>query len=547
MYLLDRLHELGIRHIFGVPGDYNLLFLDAIVAHPHLEWIGNCNELNAAYAADGYARIHGISAIATTFGVGELSALNGIAGAFAEQVPIVKITGAPHTSVMEKKLAVHHSFGDGNFHRFSNIYHEVTATQTLLTAKNAAQEIDRVLQVCWTKKLPVQISLPTNISNYPIQKPSHPLLHTIPKNKNDSLQNAINTIIPLIQKAQRPIILADFEVERFQVKSELSQLAIKTGFPVATLSMGKGIFDETHPQFIGIYQGSLSMPYVQQRVDQSDCILSIGVRLSDLITGGFSHGFSPENVIDIQPTKIKVSNTEFSSIEIREALIALTNSLQKQEMTDTINIRALSPQSTNQKKKNSPLTQQYFWNRINTFLQEKDVILADLGTSYYGASDLLLPSQTTFIGQPLWGAIGYTLPALLGAQLANPQRRHILFIGDGAFQQTVQELSTIYKQELTPIIFLINNDGYTIERAIHGERQLYNDIQRWNYRKISELFSPKQHILHFQVKSTQKLERVLAQITPYSDKLFFIEVIMGKDDVPAVLGNLAKKLGDVNK
>ncbi len=545
MYLLDRLNELGIQHIFGVPGDYNLLFLDTILSHPNLKWIGNCNELNAAYAADGYARIHGISAVVTTLGVGELIALNGIAGAFAEQVPIVKITGTPHTSIVKQRLPVHHTLGDGDFQHFSNIYHEVTAAQAQLTPQNASHEIDRVLRICWIEKRPVQINLPTNISNCPIQKPSLPLLHNLPNSNKNTLKSALDTIIPIIQQAKKPIILADFEVGRFQVKHELYQLALTTGFPVATLSMGKGVFDETHPQFIGIYQGDLSVPYVQQQVDQADCILSIGVKLTDLITGGFSQGFSPENVVDIQPNMLKVKGKEFSSIKMKDVLIELEQRLQKQKRENTINIHSLHSRSIHQKstkKKNSSLTQQYFWNRMSSFLQEKDVILADLGTAFYGASDLLLPSQAIFISQPLWGSIGYTLPALLGTQLADPKRRHILFIGDGGLQQTVQELSTICRQGLKPIIFLINNDGYTIERTIHGEKQSYNDIHQWKYRKIPGIFSAQHQVSHFHVKNTHKLEQVLLEISQESNRLIFVEIIMERNDVPEVLKRLAKKL-----
>lgn len=177
IYLLDRLHELGIEHIFGVPGDYNLSFLDDVIAHKNLEWIGNCNELNAAYAADGYARIKGVAALITTFGVGELSAINGIAGSYAENVPVIKITGTPTTNVMENGELVHHTLGDGKFDHFSNMYREITVAQTNLTPEHAAEEIDRVLRACWNEKRPVHINLPIDVHNKPINKPTESLLN----------------------------------------------------------------------------------------------------------------------------------------------------------------------------------------------------------------------------------------------------------------------------------------------------------------------------------------------------------------------------------
>src|SRR3989338_10737001 len=157
-YLLLRLKELGIDDIFGVPGDYNLGFLDQIAAYKGMEWIGTCNELNGAYASYGYARIKGVGALVTTFGVGELSAINGIAGAYAEYVPVVHIVGVPATSIRANKSMVHHTLGDGRFNVFSDMYADITMAQTLLSENNAAAEIDRVLTVCWLKKRPVYIA-----------------------------------------------------------------------------------------------------------------------------------------------------------------------------------------------------------------------------------------------------------------------------------------------------------------------------------------------------------------------------------------------------
>ena len=117
-YLLDRLAELGVTEVFGVPGDFNLEFLDHVVAHPRVRWVGNANELNAGYAADGYGRLRGMSALITTFGVGELSAANAIAGSYAEHVPVVHIVGAPAKDAQGARRVVHHSLGDGDFEHF---------------------------------------------------------------------------------------------------------------------------------------------------------------------------------------------------------------------------------------------------------------------------------------------------------------------------------------------------------------------------------------------------------------------------------------------
>lgn len=251
-YLLDRLSELGIRHMFGVPGDYNLAFLDNVIDYDGMEWVGNRNELNAAYAADGYARLNGIAALATTYGVGELSAINGIAGSYAEHVPVVKISGAPTTKVMDDGLYVHHTLGDGKFDHFSRMFQEVTVAQTLLSQENAAQEIDRVLLACLTEKRPVHITLPIDVYDKPANKPKNPLHDEVAISNQEALNQMLSEMTPLIDKASQPVILAGYEVNRYENQAALEKFADKTGIPVTILSGGKGAFNEEHSQFIGV-------------------------------------------------------------------------------------------------------------------------------------------------------------------------------------------------------------------------------------------------------------------------------------------------------
>ncbi|KMU85223.1 pyruvate decarboxylase [Coccidioides immitis H538.4] len=162
-YLFTRLHQLGIRSIHGVPGDYNLVALDYI-PKCGLRWVGNCNELNAGYAADGYARINGISALMTTFGVGELSALNAVAGAFSEFVPIVHIIGQPSTISQKDGMLLHHTLGNGDYNAFANMSANIScAVAKLNDPHQAATYIDSALRECWIRSRPVYIALPTDL------------------------------------------------------------------------------------------------------------------------------------------------------------------------------------------------------------------------------------------------------------------------------------------------------------------------------------------------------------------------------------------------
>ncbi|MGE7873175.1 alpha-keto acid decarboxylase family protein [Bacillus paramycoides] len=548
-YLLDRLHELGIEHIFGVPGDYNLAFLDDVIAHKNLEWIGNCNELNAAYAADGYSRIKGIAALITTFGVGELSAINGIAGSYAENVPVIKITGTPTTKVMENGELVHHTLGDGKFDHFSKMYREITVAQTNLTPEHAAEEIDRVLRACWNEKRPVHINLPIDVYNKPINKPTEPILNKPILSNKEALGKMLLHATSKINSAKKPVILADFEVTRFHAEEDLQHFVEKTGFPIATLSMGKGIFPEKHPQFIGVYTGDVSSPYLQKRIDESDCIISIGVKLTDTITGGFTQGFTKEQVIEIHPYTVKILDKKYGPVLMQDVLQHLSDSIEHRN-EENLEIKPFISESSSITEDFNPkvqmVTQKRFWQQMYHFLKENDVLIAEQGTPFFGSASIPLPNNTTYVGQPLWGSIGYTLPALLGTQLADLSRRNILIIGDGSFQLTVQELSTILRHNLKPIIFLINNNGYTVERAIHGPNQPYNDIQMWDYDKFPNVFGSEEKSLTFKVKNETELVEVLSKITFNMDRLIFIEVVMSQGDQPELLAKLGKRFGKQN-
>ncbi|MGG0705444.1 alpha-keto acid decarboxylase family protein [Bacillus paramobilis] len=548
-YLLDRLSELGIEHIFGVPGDYNLAFLDDVVAHEKLKWVGNCNELNAAYAADGYARIKGIAALITTFGVGELSAINGVAGSYAENVPVIKITGTPPTTVMENGALVHHTLGDGNFDYFSNMYREITVAQSKLTPEHAAEEIDRVLRACWSEKRPVHIQLPIDVYNKPINKPTESILHKPVVSNKEALDKMLLHATSKINSAKNPVILADFEVNRFHAEVYLHQFVEKTGFPIATLSMGKGIFPEKYPQFIGIYTGDVSSPYLRKRIDESDCIISIGVKLTDTITGGFTQGFTKEQVIEIHPYTVKIIDKTYGPVVMKDVLEQLSD-LIKHRREEKLEIKSFISESLSITEGFNPkaqmVTQKRFWQQIYHFLQEKDVLIAEQGTPFFGSAAIPLPNNTTYVAQPLWGSIGYTLPALLGTQLADLSRRNILIIGDGSFQLTVQELSTILRQNLKPIIFLINNNGYTVERAIHGQNQLYNDIQMWDYTKLANVLGSEEKSLTYKVENETGLAEVLTNISLSKNQLIFIEVVMSQGDQPELLAKLGERFGKQN-
>ncbi len=540
-YLLLRLRQVGIKHIFGVPGDYNMEFLDSIVTIDGIDWVGNCNELNAAYAADGYARMNGVAALVTTFGVGELSAMNGIAGAYAEYVPVVAITGSPAIKKQSSGALLHHTLGTGDFTMFAQMFEKITVAQAYLTAENATTEIDRVLHTCLLKKQPVYISLPTDVALAEVTVPSSEFVPLVAESDRATLDEALDVSVKMLESAEKPVILADIGVDRYRLHHELRDLLAATGYPYATMSMGKALLEETHPQYIGIYNGAVSDNDVRKRIEAADCVLSIGTYLTDFNTGKFSAQLDPSRTIEVHGEYLKIKRALYNNVAMQGFLPALSKRLKHRDAI-SLNIKPVKESlptgfTTPFQAHSSPIKQERFWQRIAHFLQEDDIIVADIGVAFFGALLVPFPKGSTFVGQLLWASIGYSLGAVLGCAIAAPNRRSILFIGDGSFQMTAQELSTLLRYDLKPIIFLINNDGYTIERDIHGEKMPYNDIQRWNYHKLPEVFGNNSWSV--KVGTESELETALQQVEQNRDKLTFIEVVMEKMDNPE---NLLKLL-----
>jgi len=534
-YLLTRLKEFGVNDIFGVPGDYNLIFLDQIVNFKSLRWVGNCNELNAAYAADGYARVNGTAAIVTTFGVGELSAINGIAGSYAEYLPVVNIVGAPATTTQKQGSIMHHTFGTGDFGVFIKMFEKISAAVAILDSpEQAAQRIDHALETCWVKKQPVYISLPSNMVNVEIDAPEKPLHLAYPDTNAEVLAEVVSRANQLIRDAKSPVILADLCASRHNMKTMINQLLDKTGIPFATMNMGKGIIDESHRSFLGCYNGDYSTPGVQERIEHSDCVISFGTVMSDFNTGGFTCKIDASAAIEIHSNHVKIHHSLYPDVYFNAVIPALTQALKGYVHHESIHNPSIPAFQPTEEK----ITQKRFWHNMAHFFNKQDIILAETGTSMFGLLETSIPDHTTFIAQSLWGSIGYTVGALLGAAVAAPSRRTILFVGDGSFQLTAQELSTVVRHKLTPIIFLLNNDGYTIERVIHGPKMIYNDIQPWHYAQLPKIFGD--NVYSAKVSTESELAEVLAQTEKHRDKMCFIEVMMDQDDCPESLRKLGK-------
>jgi len=527
-FLLRRLEEAGVRHLFGVPGDYNLALLQQLHDSGKLKWIGTCNELNASYAADGYARLNGLGALLVTNGVGPLSAINGIGGSCSEHVPVICISGSIPLRSIDRGLGMHHTMADGTWDHFLNAYTHVTAAQVRLTPRNAATEIDRLILTAWREKLPVYMELPSDIAYLDIEVPADPLVLAEPPSDPERLRSCIAAIAGRLSAARSPAILVDADADRFGVASELMELAEKMQAPVAAINAAKAVIDETFLHYIGIYAGKASEPHVRETIESSDCLLCIGYRPIEVTTGDFTASL-PADTIHARGHSVDVGDDNYQAVTLKEIIRGVIKAVP--QVTNRAPRRAAAAVAATHADGSAKLTQAAYWQAIQGYLRPGDVLYVDNGTSFV-ILGLKLPSKCTFIGSINWGSIGYSVGALLGALTAAPERRHILFIGDGSFQVSAQELSTILRHDHKPVIMLINNGGYTIERGYIGKTEAYNDIARWSYADLPKVLRPDTSARTFVVKTCKDLQNALS--AP-NDTMIFVESIMDPHDAPAAV------------
>jgi indolepyruvate decarboxylase len=458
-------------------------------------------------------------------------------------VPVVHIVGGPTKDAQGTRRALHHTLGDGDFEHFFRISREITCAQANLMPATACREIDRVLSEVREHKRPGYILLSTDVARFETEPPGDPLPRYTRGTSPRALAAFIDAAAELIGD-QRLTVLADLLVHRLHAVKQLEALLAADVVPYATLMWGKSLLDESSPNFLGIYAGAASAQTVRTAIEEAPVLVTAGVVFTDMVSGFFSQRIDPARTIDIGQYQSSVADQVFAPLEMDAALDALTQILRRRGISSApaTSPPAETPQAhTAPPGRDEPLTQEMLWDRLCSALTPGNVVLADQGTSFYGMADHRLPKEVTFIGQPLWGSIGYTLPAALGAGVAHPDRRTVLLIGDGAAQLTVQELGTFCREGLNPVIVVVNNDGYTVERAIHGETAPYNDIARWNWTAIPGALGVADH-LAFQVQTYGELDDALTAAAQTKDRMVLVEAVLPRLEIPPLLVQLVQPL-----
>ena len=540
-YLLTRLAEAGLASVFGVPGDYNLPILDAIAARPDLAWIGMATEQGAGYAADSYARQRGIGALVTTFGVGELSAINAIAGAYAESVPVVHIVGTPALAARESAVTLHHNLPGRDHGHFARMAAEVTAAQADLCAATAPEEIDRVVSTALRTSRPVYLTIPADVAGFPVLAPTGPLRRAGQAPDPAVVAAFTGRARRMLAAADSASVLVGHLAARHRVTAQVRDLAIAGDLPVAVLSMAKGDFPESDPRFAGLYAGPASAKRARMAVEDAEVLITAGVTLADTVLGG-AHQLSTGRRIDLAAEQASIDGTVYSGIGLRQSLAILAAAARS--MPPRTGLADLPPFEAVPDVRGGRLTQRGLWARVQDVLQPGDLLIADQGTAFYGAAGLTLPDGAQLMGQPLWASIGWTLPAALGASLAAPDRRVVLIAGDGALQQTAAELGTLLGQGLMPVIIVINNDGYTIERTIHRPDAGYHEIPAWDWTQWPAAVAPESSTVTLRASSSHGLALALNAASHHADtgRPVLIEAVLGASDVPPLLQDLTQAL-----
>jgi pyruvate decarboxylase len=529
-YLATRLEQVGIHHYFAIPGDYNLALFDRILENPNLTMIGCCNELNAGYAADGYARAHGAAAMLVTYSVGGLSAINAVAGHYAEDLPVIVISGSVNTHAEPENQILHHTLGEVRYDYVREMFRPVTvAVENIRFVEEAPAQIDRAIATCLRRRKPVYLEIACNLANQEVPTPQPYQFHGHPGSDPQSLAEAVDQAAAMLNKAQKPVVVGGAKLRMAGALEAFLQFVEASGYAVAMMPNAKSFFPENHPNYIGIYWGPVSSPGTDAIVESADVYLYAGPVLSDYASCGHTMQISPAKLIHAGPDSVRLPGASYNGVQMSEFLEALAGKVNHNktslETFDRVRTETVPEPPV---QRDAPLRTRRLFAQIQGMLDPNTTLIAETGDSWFNAMGLKLPEDASFEIQMQYGSIGWSVGATLGYQMARPERRVIACIGDGSFQMTAQEVSTMIRYGLKPIIFVMNNCGYTIEVEIHDGP--YNVINHWNYADLVKAFNAADGKgWGCRVATEGEAEDAIKKALSH-DGLSLIEVMLDKDD-----------------
>jgi|694.fasta_scaffold01527_18 indolepyruvate decarboxylase len=536
-YLIRRLQDYGIGHVFGIPGDYILSFYSMLEKSP-IEVIGATREDCAGFAADAYARINGMGALCVTYCVGGLSVCNSVAGAFAEKSPVVVITGSPGLNERVNNPLLHHKVRE--FRTQAEVFEKICIAATeLIDPLTAFSEIDRVLDACDRFKRPVYIEIPRDMV-HAIPPVAHSFRPPVTRVNQEALDEAVREAHERLVRAKKPVVIAGIEIHRFGLQDVVLQLVEQSKIPVAATLLGKSVINEKHPLYIGLYEGAMGRSEVTQFVEDSDCVLLLGAFMTDLNLGIYTAKLDVQQCIYATSEQLQVSHHHYHGVPLKDFLVRLV------ESGPTPSIRVI-PEVLHPKTKqafeiqpDAPLRISRIIQRLDAALDENTIVIADIGDSLFAATELTVHSKTDFISPAYYTSMGFAVPASVGASVARPKSRVLVIAGDGAFQMTGQELSTIVRNGFSPIVIVLDNHGYGTERVLHAGNWKYNEIHPWNYSLLPAVYGGGKGYL---VRTEGEFEKALMEAWDDRSQMHLLQVKLPDNDGSETLMRLAARLG----
>ena len=532
-YLIQRLHELGARHVFGIPGDYVLSFFKMLEESP-LQVVGTTNELAAGYAADAYARIQGIGAACVTYGVGGLSLANAVACAYAEKSPVVVISGAPGRREHRPQQMLHHTIGGAATQQ--EVFEKITVASCCLNDPfTAFREIDRTLAACLRYKRPVYIELPRDCVNA-AREHVHASAAEPAQSDPAALAEAVEETVSMLNRSARPVLIAGIEVSRFHLEAATIAMAEAHQLPMAAMLLSKSVIRENHPLYVGVYEAAMGRAEVTRFVEESDCVLMLGAFMHDIDTGMFTHQLDERGVIFATSEEVRVRRHVYQHVMLEDSLKALSAAAWPQYSRPSPDRRhpLYAPWRP---EPPAPITIRRLFQKINCVLAPNMVVVADPGDALFAASDLVVHQGSEFLSPSFYATMGYAIPAAVGVQSANRQLRPLVLVGDGSFQMTGTELGTTARFGYDPIVIVLNNRGYGTERfLLEGA---FNDIPNWNYHRLPELLGVGRG---FEVRTEGELEQAVQEALRSRGAFTLLNVHLAQDDTSPALRRLAERL-----
>jgi indolepyruvate decarboxylase len=532
-YLIRRLTDYGIRHVFGLPGDYVLSFY-SMLEHSPLDLVNCTREDCAGFAADAYARVNGMGAVCVTYGVGALSLANSIAGAYAEKSPVVLISGAPGLAERVNDPLLHHRVRE--WRTQLDVFDRIcAASREIVDPATAFRDIDFLLDTAYRQKRPVYLELPRDVVGI-VPDQIRPYAHAEQRSDPDALAEAVKEAMSRIAAAKKPVIIAGIELHRFGLQADALALAEVSGIPIAATMLAKSVVSEVHPLYVGLYEGAMGRREVTEFVEESDCLILLGTILTDIDLGIFTAKLDPAKSIFASSDGLRISHHHFHHVLLQDFIRALVEA----RPTGAQRVLPAGPAAAREPfrlEPATPITIRRLVRRLDESLDDRTIVIADVGDALFASSELVIRGQTQFVAPAYYTSMGFAVPAALGAQMARPDLKVVALVGDGAFQMTGMELSTVVRRGLPVTVIVLDNAGYGTERLLlEGS---FNDINPWQYQLLPQVLGGGTGC---EVRTEGEFDAAIDRALADTAGMSIIRVHLGRDDRSTTLDRLAAGL-----